>query len=82
MNYDYNTVSAPPGLSLYIVRIVDKTIKNDEDAYVDFAVRARTQGEAMIRAILRHDTEEANLDDYDINAEYKGPVSKVAEDAE
>lgn len=70
------------GLSLYIVHITDRKIEADDDAHTEYAVRARSTGEAKLRAILRHDTDEANLDDYDFTVFLVGPVSEVAEDAE
>jgi hypothetical protein len=67
---------------LYIVHIIASTVADDNSAYESYVVRADSDDEAKLKAILRHGVVEKELADYDFIVENKGIVSEVDADAE
>ena len=78
----YGNPMSPGYTGLYRVIIVDKTIKSDDAAVDEIYVRAKSEQQARVRAVLRHDPVEDNFDDYDFIIKNLGVVSEVDADAE
>ena len=77
-----NMPTATDATYLYRVIIVDKTVKHDDAAVDEIYVRAKSEQQARVRAVLRHDPVEDNFDDYDFIIKNLGVVSEVDADAE